>query len=148
MKYQIRKWLTLRSLVHSDDAAFLALRLITGVFLGYGVWDNVTNANQMTEFIRFLSANGFVTPNFWAPFSVYTQLLAAILIILGLATRWAGIIIVGTFTVALWMVHFEQTLREQWPALALVAIGLALITHGAGRFSLDTWLEKQGEEQA
>lgn len=142
MDSQLHNWWTLRPLAKLEDWSLVAMRWVTGVFIADGVWDNVTNAERMTEFITFLNANGFSQPHFWAPFSVYSQLLVAILFFIGLLTRWAGLILATTFVVAIAMVHLDQTLREQWPALALVIIGLLLASRGGGQFSLDFLIEQ------
>lgn len=134
------KWLSLPFFERFEEAAWLATRLATGVFLVYGVWDNIVEPARMREFVEFMRSFAFPAPEFWAPFSVYTQLIAGLLILPGLLTRWAGAIIAATFAVALVMVHWEQTLREWWPALSLLVIGLLLMTRGGGRFSLDARL--------
>ena len=134
--------LLLRGLARFDDLGLLLARIATGVFLVEGVWDNVTSSARMAEFVAFMRANGFVAPELLAPFSVSTQLAAGLLLVFGLLTRWAGLILVGTFLVALWMVHWEQSLREWWPALALVALGFLFATRGAGRLSLDRLLAR------
>ena len=108
----------------------------------HGVWDNVTDPARMAEFVGFMRASGFVAPSFWAPFSVYTQLAAGLLLIAGLLTRCAGLIVVGTFVVALWVVHWEQGFREWWPALSLVLLGTVFSTIGAGRWALDALLDR------
>lgn len=128
---------SLRALSAGDDLALLAARLATGAFLIDGVWDNVTIGARMAEFVAFMRAHDFPLPHLLAPFSVYTQLAAGFLLVLGLATRWAGLILVATFLVALWMVHWNQPLRDWWPALALVVLGLIFATRGGGRYALD-----------
>lgn len=124
-------------LAGGGDAALLFARALTGIFLIHGVWDNVTEPARMAEFVAFMRASGFPAPEFLAPFSVYTQLLAGVLLIPGLLTRLAGLIVAGTFIVGYLMVHLDQSFREGWPALALVAIGLIFATIGAGRYALD-----------
>jgi putative oxidoreductase len=124
------------------DAAALVLRVATGAFIVDGVWDNIVSSERMTEFVKFMGSAQFPMPDFWAPFSVYTQFIAGLLIILGLFTRWGGLVLVATFLVGLIMVHWQQSLREMWPALALVVIGATLVTQGGGRWSLDTLLTR------
>lgn len=111
--------------------------IATGAFIIDGALDNVIDPARMREFVEFQRNFGFSPPEFWAPFSVYTQLLAGLLLVPGLLTRWAGAILFATFIVAMAFVHWNQTLREWWPALALVVIGLLFMTCGAGRLSLD-----------
>lgn len=117
--------------------ALLAMRVATGVFLIDGVLDNLMSSQRMREFEQFLRVHDFPLPQLAAPFSVVTQLCAGALLIVGLFTRWASLLLVVTFVVALVMVHWNQGLREWWPALALVVIGLLLATSGPGKWSLD-----------
>lgn len=119
------------------------MRIATGIFLIYGVIDNILDPRRMQEFIAFMRAAGFATPDFWAPFSVYTQLLAGLMLVTGLGVRLAGAIICTTFIVGIYMVHWSQSLREWWPAMALVVIGLHLIARGAGGLSLDAILARR-----
>lgn len=138
-----RDLLFLGPLERLGDAALLLARLVTGAFLIHGVWGNVTSPARMAEFVAFMRASGFIAPQVLAPFSVYTQLLAGILLVLGLFTRWAGLTVAGTFVVAMWMVHWQQSFREGWPALTLVILGLLFATHGAGRYAADAALTRR-----
>ncbi|PWF43926.1 DoxX family protein [Massilia glaciei] len=132
-------WLELSFLRAGDDLAFLLLRLLTGAFLLHGVWDNIESAARMQEFVGFLRANKFIHPELMAPLSVWGQLFCGVAFLLGALTRWAGLICALNFVVACAMVHWHQDLRGWWPAAVLIAIGLVMATHGAGRFSLDEW---------
>lgn len=128
----------LRWLAREGDLALLAMRVATGVFLIDGVLDNLMSSQRMREFEQFLRVHDFPLPQLAAPFSVLTQLCVGALLIVGLFTRWASLLLVATFVVALVMVHWNQGLREWWPALALVVIGLLLATSGPGEWSLDS----------
>ena len=57
--------------------------------------------------------------------------------VLGLFTRWAGIVCVVIFVVAIAMVDRFGGMRGIFPSGCLVVIGLYLATYGAGRFSVD-----------
>ena len=138
-----KPWISLEGFARFEDQALLFCRLGTGVFLVHGVIDNIVDVRRMREFTDFVEVAGIAPANFWAPFSVYTQFLAGILAILGLWTRWAGAIIAITFVVALGFVHWNQSLREWWPALSLALIGLIFLTHGAGKISLDRFLQRR-----
>lgn len=140
----IRSLLFLPGLARFGDLALLALRLLTGGFLIHGVWDNVISGERMAEFVGFMDANGFSSPELLAPLSVYAQLAAGLLLLPGLFTRWAGLVIAFNFIVGVVGVHWEQSFREWWPAIVLVAIGLVFATIGAGRWSLDARLDKGG----
>lgn len=138
-----RDLLLLEPLARLTDIALLALRLLTGAFLVHGVWDNIISAERMAEFTGFLTANDFVAPHFMAPLSVYAQFLIGIALILGLTTRWAGLLLAFNFIIGVVMVHWNQSFREWWPAIVLVGLGLLFATQGAGRYALDTILERR-----
>jgi putative oxidoreductase len=136
----MRKFLLLASAQRFGDFALLVLRLFVGLFLIAGVWDNVTSAERMQEFQNFLGQHGFAVPALMARVSVYVQLLVGIGFVLGLFTRWAGILCVLNFLVAIFMVDHHGGMRGVFPSGCLVVIGLYLATHGAGRFSVDAAL--------
>jgi putative oxidoreductase len=136
----MRKFLSLSPAQRFGDFALLLLRIFVGLFLVWGVWDNVTSPARMHEFQEFLGKHGFAAPGLMAPLSVYLQLLVGIAFVLGLFTRWAGLVCVVIFLVAIVMVDHHGGMRGIFPSGCLVAIGLYLATHGAGRFSLDAAL--------
>ena len=136
-------WMTLPRLAVGTDVALLLLRVVTGAFLIHGVWDNIESAERMDEFVRFLRRFKFPMPELMAQLSVWTQFAAGLGFVLGLATRWAGLLCIANFVVACLMVHFTQDLRGWWPALALVLIGAVLATAGAGRWSVDALLQRR-----
>ncbi len=136
----MRKWLFLPHLKQNDEGAYALLRILTGAFLVYGVWDNMLSIERMREFAGFLRANNFPLPEVLAPFSVYTQFLAGVGLVLGLFTRWSGLVVTATFIVGVAMVHWNQSFREWWPAIVLVGLGLLFATRGGGRYAIDTLL--------
>ena len=122
------------------DIAFLALRVSVGAFLVWGVWDNITSAEHMATFVKFLRQFGFPMPEFMAPFDVWLQFAIGVAFILGLATRWAGLLCALNFVIAIAMVDHLQGWRGSFGSMCLVAIGLVLATHGPGRYAVDRML--------
>ena len=100
-------------------------------------WDNITSAARMKEFAGFLGQFGFPLPHLMAPLSVAVQFGGGALLVLGLATRAAGLLIAVNFVVAVLMVHYAEAFRGWWPALVLVFLGLHFAAAGSGRFGLD-----------
>lgn len=129
--------LSLEPLRRGDDATLLLMRLTVGAFLIYGVWDNIVSAERMAEFIEFLRKFGFPLPEFMARLSVWAQFLCGLAFILGLATRWAGLVCAFNFVVAIVMVDQHQGVRGSFASACLVVIGLYLAAHGPGRIALD-----------
>jgi putative oxidoreductase len=124
------------------DFGLLALRCATGAFLVYQSHDNVFSAARMAEFVKFLTQFNFIYPEVMAPLSVYAQFAAGIAFILGLFTRWFGLITAFNFVVAVWMVHWNDPVPGIWPAAILIFLGLYFGLRGAGRYGLDALVEK------
>ena len=129
------------------DLGLLLLRWATGGFLIYQSHDNVLSAGRMDEFVKFLDHFHFVYPELMAPLSVYAQFAAGIAFILGLFTRWFGLITCFNFIVAVWMVHSPDPFPTWWPALVLVFLGLYFGLRGSGRYGLDPLLERRARRR-
>jgi putative oxidoreductase len=119
------------------DAALLSARLVVGGFLLWGVLDNISSTARMAEFANFLAAKGFPLPHVMAPLSVWAQAAVGAGFILGLATRWAGLVCAFNFVVAVAMVDAALGVRGAFPATALILFGLLFAVLGAGRWSVD-----------
>ena len=128
---------TLPSLARWSDLTLLGLRALTGAFLMHETWDNVSSRARMGEFVQFLDQFGFPVPWLLAPLWVAVQFACGALLIAGLFTRMAGLLIAANFVVAVLMVHFSEPFRGWWPALILVFLGLHFAAAGSGKFGLD-----------
>lgn len=133
----------LEGLARFGDLTLFALRAVTGAFLMHETWDNVSSPARMREFAGFLEQFAFPLPHLMAPLSVAVQFGCGILLILGLATRAAGLLIAANFAVAVYMVHWSEPFRGWWPALVLVFLGLHFAAAGAGRFGVDALFGKR-----
>lgn len=135
-----RDYLLLTPLARFGDLGLLLLRLVTGAFLIYQSHDNILSSARMEEFEKFLTQFGFIYPQVMAPLCVWAQMLCGVAFILGLLTRWAGLVTVFVFIVAVWMVHWPQDFVGWWPALILIFLGALFATEGPGRYSVDARL--------
>jgi putative oxidoreductase len=142
------RWLLLDDARRLEDLALLLLRLGTGSFLVFGVWDNVTDPAKMAEFAVFLERFRFPWPEYMARVSVYAQLICGLMLMFGLLSRWAGLVIVFNFVVAIVMVDRLGGIRASWPAAALVLIGFYIAARGAGALSADALLAGAPPERA
>jgi putative oxidoreductase len=129
--------LLLPSLSRWSELTLFGLRALTGAFLVHETWDNVSSRSRMGEFVQFLEQFGFPIPWLLAPLSVAVQFGCGALLIAGLLTRVAGLLVAANFAVAVLMVHFAEPFRGWWPALVLVFLGLHFATVGSGKFGLD-----------
>ena len=137
----LREFLFLAKGERHADLGLLLLRCVTGAFLIYQSHDNVFSAARMDEFVKFLTLFGFWAPELMAPLSVYAQFAAGIAFILGLFTRWAGLITAFNFTVAVYMVHWNDPVPGIWPAAILIFLGIYFGFRGSGRYGLDPLFE-------
>ena len=122
---------------HNKDVGVLVLRLFIGIRLIYGVVDNVLSWELMLKFRDFLQAFNFPVPLVSAIVSVYAQLLAGIMIVVGWKIRWASLVMVINFLVALFMVHQNDTFERMTPPLAILFCCVFFLFQGAGKYSLD-----------
>ena len=129
------------------DLGLLLLRCATGGFLIFQSHDNVLSPARMVEFEKFLTQFGFIYPELMAPLSVYAQFIAGACFILGLFTRWAGLVTAFNFTVAVYMVHWNDPVPGIWPAAILIFLGLYFGLRGAGRYGIDALFEKGGRRR-
>lgn len=136
----MRKLLFLAPAQRFGDFALLLLRVFVGLFLVWGVWDNVTSSEDMRKFVDFLAQHRFPSPEVLAPVSIYLQFLIGLGFVFGLFTRWAGLLCAIHFFIAIAMVDRFGGLRATFPSGCLLFIGLYLATHGAGLFSIDNAL--------
>ena len=143
MRSTIREILFLTPLARYGDIGLLLLRWVTGAFLVYQSHDNIISAERMQVFVEFCRKFGIPNPELMAPVSVYWQMISGVCFILGLLTRWNGVITVVNFTVACAFVHWSLDFPGWWPALILVFLGLYFALRGAGSLSLDAVIERR-----
>ena len=136
----IRNWVLLEPLGRLRDLGLMLMRVLTGAFLIYQSHDNIFSSERMLEFEKFLGGFNFWRADLMAPLSGWFQFLCGIAFVLGLVTRWAGLITAFNFLVAVWMVHWPQDFAGWWPAVVLVFLGLLFGTAGAGAYSIDQML--------
>ena len=143
----LKNFLFLPQNAQHADLGLLGLRLATGAFLIFQSHDNVLSSARMAEFSKFLAQFGFPLPELMAPLSVYAQFAAGIAFILGLFTRWFGLITCFNFIVAVWMVHRNDPVPSIWPAAILIFLGLYFGLRGSGRYGLDALFERSGRRR-
>ncbi len=103
----------------NKDIGVFLLRLFIGIWLIYGVIDNILSWDRMLEFQAFLNKFNFPFPVISAVVSVYAQAIAGIMILLGWNMRMAATLMIINFLIALIMVHRNDTFEEMTPALAI-----------------------------
>jgi putative oxidoreductase len=125
----------------------LAIRIGVGVmFFGSGL-GKLGTLSGLTQFFRTL---GVPAPEVMAPLVATTELVGGALIVLGLVTRPAALMLCGVMAVAIVTAAVpEKHITANWhglleffylPEVLLLLLLASLVVAGAGRASLDAWL--------
>ena len=120
------------------DFAEVFIRLILGFHLIYGTQDNIFSWDRMLEFSEFLTNFGFPIPLVSAVVSVYAQFICGIFFILGYQVRFAAVIMIGNFIIALLMVHTGDTYPGAFPAIMMLAGSFYLLFNGSRIFNINS----------
>jgi len=136
----MRKILFLNSAQRFSDFALLLLRVFIGIVLVWNVWGQITNTDQMQGYVSSLASKGFPASSILGPAIAYLHVAIGFGFIVGLFTRWSGILCAVLFAVAMVTIHRGDGLLGIFPSACLFFVGLYLGTNGAGRFSVDAVL--------
>ena len=132
----VLKVLKMEFLPASTDLALLLLRVWCGLsMLVLHGWGKMVNFNQVAE--KFPALVG--TPALSLGLAVFAEVGCAVLLTLGLFTRFAALNLVVTMCVAFFLVHGGALSGENSGELAFIYLAgyVALLLAGGGRFALD-----------
>ncbi len=120
------------------DLALLLLRIAGGGMMlthGMGKFDMLLNG-QSAQFADPIGLG----PGTSLVLTVFAEVLCAILLILGLATRLASFALFFTMVVAAVVIHGNDPFADKEMALLYAALFVAPILAGAIKYSVDGWL--------
>lgn len=122
------------------DAGLLIVRILGGLILlvaGYGKLFGAGFSGVIGAFDRM----GIFLPQVTGPFIALLEFFGGAAIILGLVTRYLGVLFTIEFIVALFAVKLAGGFGGARIDIMLIAAGVLWATHGAGRYSLDRMLK-------
>ena len=137
----MKRFFYTRTQPHLIDMALLVLRIMVGL----------TMLTHATPKLEKLSADGplsFGDPLNIGPgpslmLTVFAEFVCSLLIIAGLATRFAVIPLIVTMLVAAFLVHRTDGFSKQELAVLYLLIYFTLFVLGSGRYSLDRVIENK-----
>ena len=127
----------MQSLERLKPLALLLLRLALGIiFISHGYPKLFTHTRETMQMFEHM---GF--PGYFVYIAGAVEFFGGIVMILGLFTRVAGLLLAGEMTIAIWRVHLPQgpiTMVKNYEfPLVLAMAAFTLATVGAGLISLD-----------
>ncbi|MBI2623815.1 MAG: DoxX family protein [Candidatus Liptonbacteria bacterium] len=128
--------------LENRDLGILFVRIAVGVVFLHAGWGKLSDmAPVVTGFV------GMGFPAWVAHLVAYCEFLGGIAVLLGIFVRYAGIILAVIMLVAFWKVHaangFSLANGGYEYVFVLFFSALALVTQGAGKYSLARFLRGQ-----
>ena len=139
-----RRLLLFKFFPAKTDSGLLVLRLIAGLslFLKHGT-EKLFGFSQMIALFPGRPTIGMILLLLFATLS---DGICSLLVILGLATRWAALIIfiniLGAWAVFHHFLFFGRQADHGELIVLYLAASLALFLAGPGKYSVDAWLDK------
>jgi putative oxidoreductase len=124
------------------DIAALILRVVSGCFMIYGHGYGKFKKFFADEAIEFMDPFG-ISATATLGLVVFAEFVCALLIILGLMTRFALIPLFITMVYAGFIVHGGDGFREKELALFYATIFFVIFLLGPGKYSLDRLIRKR-----
>ena len=122
-----------------------AVRLMMGFVLAFSGYQKL--AGGMAGVAGFFGQVGIPLPEIMAPFITALELVGGIMLLLGLFTRWLGLLYVAEFIVAtFWVVIPARGVAMGRLELMMLAGAVMLVLAGAGKASLDEMLARRRAE--
>lgn len=130
----MKKILSTKHLPLNIDIALLVGRVGIGAFmLTHGIPKIARFAENPVQFMDFMGLGTEVS----LALAVFSEVICSILIILGLATRFATIPLIVTMLVAVFVAHGADPFAKQEMGLHYLLLYLMLLLSGSGKYSLD-----------
>lgn len=105
---------------------------------GWAKYERLTQALEAGEPVKFMDFMGMGTTVSLA-LTIFGELVAPALILVGFKTRWMAAPAAFTMLVAAFVAHSADPLAEKEHALLYAFAFLAVLLLGPGRWSVDSW---------
>ena len=116
----------------------LWLRVLTGLGMIYHGQGKLFEPGRMEGFAKGVADMGFPIPEVFAWAAALSEFGGGILLVLGLATRPAALMVFITMAVAAFIRHGDDPFSKKELALAYWVISGAVLCLGAGAWSVDS----------
>lgn len=138
---------TLRSTlpVANVHIGLLILRVVAAIFMLVHGYPKVVQlfSDEPVQFANFMGMG----PTVSLALSAFAEFLCAIFILFGLFTRIAAVPLVINMAVAAFYAHADDPFSVKEKALLFLLIFFFLLLTGAGKYSIDGYMYKSGEQK-
>jgi putative oxidoreductase len=121
------------------DVGLLILRLFTGGSFVFA--HGLAKLREPSKIIDGLTKMDFPAPALMGWLAILGEFGGGLLLVLGLATRFGAALVGFTMCIAGLVVHRHDPFQVKELAFAYLAIAVALLLIGAGRYSVDAMIE-------
>lgn len=119
------------------DLTFVGLRVAVGGILIWGALTKLLGGERIGELAQAWGAAGLPQPQILVTASMALQLVLALLLLIGLFTRTAGLLNGVNFAVGAALTGIFTSGSNWWPFALLIALLLHFALRGPGRLSID-----------
>ena len=123
------------------DLGFLLLRVIAGLSLALA--HGLGKVPPQPGFMGMLGRIGLPAPEVFAYLSATAEFGGGILLVLGLLTRPAALLVAGNMLVVTLLGHAGDPFGDREKGVLFGAIALLFLLTGAGRYSLDALIHRR-----
>ncbi len=128
-----------------SNEGILALRVALGAVFMYHGYDKMMKGNEMIA--GFMGSIGLPFPSLMAYLVTYGELVGGLLLIVGAMTYWVTLMDIVIALVAFFFVHMTKGFSAATGGFEYImligAASFALMTLGAGKYSVDALMEKK-----
>jgi putative oxidoreductase len=119
------------------DTTLAALRVLTGAVLIHQTWAAMPSGARVGGMVGGLAHLHPPAAAIMPPLMMALEFIAGVLLVLGLLTRWGGLLLAAIIAVAVIRTGLPDPLGAGWPRLMLFVLGLHFAAAGPGRFAVD-----------
>jgi putative oxidoreductase len=124
----------------SANMGLLVVRLFSGLALAFS--HGINKIPPSERFVESVGALGFPVPAFFAWAAGVAEFFGGIFLAVGLLTRPSALLIAVTMSVAAFVRHASDPFSVMEKALLFLAVALAFLFIGSGRFGVDTFMRR------
>ena len=127
----------------SANVGLAILRVFAGLSIAFG--HGLGKISPSEQFVANTGNLGFPMPEFFSWAAVGAEFGGGILLALGFLTRPASFFMGFTMLVAGFIRHAADPFGRKEKALLYLAIAVAFLLVGAGRYGVDAWIRSRNE---